>query len=99
MLNLYRAALRLRRAEPDLGDGPMRWLTTADDVLAFARGDRFVSITNLSPAPVALPVAGELLLVSADLDDGRVPPDASAWIRTDLERLARSPGWSTREAE
>jgi alpha-glucosidase len=77
----------------------MRWLTTADDVLAFARGDRFVSITNLSPAPVALPVAGELLLVSADLDDGRVPPDASAWIRTDLERLARSPGWSTREAE
>jgi alpha-glucosidase len=91
MLNLYRAALRIRRAEPDLGDGPMRWLTTADDVLAFARGDRFVAVANLSPAPVAIPVAGVLLLASVDLDDGRLPPDASAWIRTDHDSLAGSP--------
>src|SRR5258706_8712192 len=99
MLNLYRAALRTRRAEPDLGDGPMRGLTTADDVLAFARGGRFVAVTHLSPAPVPLPGAGDLLLASADLDDGRLPPDASAWIRTDHDSLARSPGWPTREAE
>ena len=30
MLELYRAALRLRRAEGVLGDGPMRWLPSDD---------------------------------------------------------------------
>ena len=99
MLNLYRAALRLRRLCPDLGDGPMRWLEAPAGLLAFARGGQFVAVANLSSEPVALPVAGELLLASADLDDGRLPPDASAWIRTDQERHARSSGCPTREAE
>jgi alpha-glucosidase len=99
MLNLYRAALAIRRLDPGLGDGPMRWLEAAPDVLAFARGERFAAVTNLSSEPIALPVAGELLLASADLDDGCLPPDASAWIRTDHDRLARAAGWPTREAE
>src|SRR5258705_9758546 len=58
MLNLYRAAPTLRRSEPDLGDGSMRWLHAPDDVLAFSRGERFVAITNLSRAPVDLPIGG-----------------------------------------
>jgi alpha-glucosidase len=37
MLELYRAALALRRAEPSLGDGPMTWLPAGDGVLAFDR--------------------------------------------------------------
>jgi alpha-glucosidase len=98
MLNLYRSALRIRRSEPDLGDGPMRWLAAPDDVLAFARGERFVSVTNLSTGPIVLPVAGEVLLASAELDDGRLPADASAWIRVQEEDLARSPGFRQREA-
>ncbi len=99
MLNLYRAALSLRRLDPGLGDGPMRWLDTAPGVLAFERGQRFAAVTNLSSDPIALPVTGELLLASAELDGGRLPPDASAWIRTDHDSLARSAGWPTREAE
>ncbi len=99
MFNLYRDALRIRRLDPDLGDGPMRWLEAPAGVLAFARGERFVAVTNLSSEPIALPVVGELLLASADLDDGRLPPDASAWVRTDHDSLARSSGWPTREAE
>ena len=55
MLNLYRAALRIRRSEPGLGDGPMAWLPSDHDVLAFRRGDRFVNVTNMSPIAITLP--------------------------------------------
>ena len=52
MLSLYRAALRLRRDDRDLHGETMRWLDAPDGVLAFARGARFVAVTNLSPDPV-----------------------------------------------
>ena len=81
MLNLYRAAVRIRRAEPGLGDGPMTWLPSADGVLAFSRGDQFVNVTNLSGAPIALPAHHDVLLATAEVADGRLPPDASAWLR------------------
>jgi alpha-glucosidase len=80
MLNLYRAALRIRRSEPDLGDGHMAWLPSVDDVLAFRRGDRFVNVTNMSSAGVALPPRAEVILASADLVGGLLPPDATAWL-------------------
>jgi alpha-glucosidase len=80
MLNLYRAALRIRRSEPGLGDGPMTWLPSDDDVLAFRRGDTFVSVTNLSAADVALPPHAELLIASADVAKGLLPSDATAWL-------------------
>jgi alpha-glucosidase len=81
MLELYRAALRLRRAEPALGDGPMRWLPSPAGVLAFARGD-LSCVANLSPAPVPLPARTAVLLASGPLDDGLLPPDTAAWLRT-----------------
>lgn len=37
ILNLYRRALRLRRANPALGDGGLRWLDAPAGALAFAR--------------------------------------------------------------
>ncbi len=83
MLNLYRAALRIRRQEPGLGDGPMRWLDAPDGVLAFARDDRFVSITNLSSAPLALPVGAVVVLASGDVTEGSLPSDVSAWLHLD----------------
>ena len=43
--------------------------------------DRFACVANLSPAPVALPAHEEVLLTSAPLEDGRLPGDATAWIR------------------
>ena len=81
MLELYRAALRLRRAEPALGDGPMRWLPSPDGVLAFGRGD-LCCVANLSPAPVALPARTAVLLASGPLDDDLLPPDTAVWLRT-----------------
>ena len=81
MLTLYRAVLRLRRAEPDLGDGPMAWLPSDDGVLSFRRGDRFVNVTNMSAESVPLPPHAGLLLASSDVVDGFLPPDATAWLR------------------
>ncbi len=81
MLSLYREMLRIRRSDPDLGDGNLRWLPSADDVLAFARGDGFICVTNFSRAPIDLPADCSLLLASAELTAGLLPSDATAWLR------------------
>ncbi|WP_460689495.1 alpha-amylase family glycosyl hydrolase, partial [Nesterenkonia suensis] len=78
-LELYRAALRLRRELQT--DESLEWLETGrDDVLAFRRPHGWVSVSTFGDAPVALP-AGEVLLASTELDDGRLPGAATAWIR------------------
>jgi alpha-glucosidase len=83
MLELYRTALRLRRADSALGDGALTWLPAPDGVLAFTRGPGFTYVGNLSPAPVPLPAYEEVLLASGDLDgDGLLPPDTAVWLRT-----------------
>jgi alpha-glucosidase len=82
MLELYRAALRVRRAEPELGDGPLEWLAAPERVLAFARGDRFACVANLSDAPVELPGHRRVLLASGAVADGRIEPDTAVWLRT-----------------
>jgi alpha-glucosidase len=81
MLSLYREALRIRRSEPALGDGSLRWLEAPSGVLAFARGDEFVCVLNLSGSPVELPSHDSLLLRSGPLEDGLLPPDTGAWLR------------------
>lgn len=83
-LHLYRDLLAIRRSEPSLGDGPLRWLDqldTSDDVLAFARGD-LVCVVNLGDAPAPLPAHSDLLLTSAPLEAGLLPRDTAAWLRT-----------------
>jgi alpha-glucosidase len=81
MLELYRRALRIRRAHPALGDGTLEWLDAPDGALAFARDRGLVCIVNVSGDPVSPPEGAELLLASGDLtDDGRVPRDTAAWF-------------------
>jgi alpha-glucosidase len=82
MLQLYRKALAIRRAHPALGDGTIAWIGSAPDVLAFDRGHGFVCVTNLSRASVELPTHEELLLSSAPLENGLLPTDSTAWLRT-----------------
>jgi alpha-glucosidase len=96
MLWLYRQALRLRRAEGGLGDGPFAWLDAPEGVLAFSRGDRFVCVTNLSGGPVALPENTAILLSSRPLDAGLLPPDSTAWLRTRPAAAVQSPTRTTR---
>jgi alpha-glucosidase len=79
MLTLYRAALRLRRSELTSED-EFVWLPGQASLLAFTRGDRFACFVNLGTESVALP-EGTVLINSHDVDDGRLPPDAAAWLR------------------
>ena len=83
MLELYRAALRLRRDEPSLRSErePLRWLSAAADVLAFRRGDDVACVINLSDAPAALPEHDGVLLSSDPLEDGLLPPNTGVWLR------------------
>jgi alpha-glucosidase len=92
MLQLYRAALRIRRSEPGLGDGPFQWLASDPAVLAFARGPEFVNLTNLSESDVPLPPHRGVLLASADVSGGHLPPDATVWLRPDPDAAA-APAW------
>ncbi|NUT32273.1 MAG: DUF3459 domain-containing protein, partial [Hamadaea sp.] len=82
MLTLYRRALAVRRAEPGLGDGPMTWRDSADDVLAFTRPGGFTCVVNLSGDAVDLPAHDEILLASGPLPGGSLPPDTAVWLRT-----------------
>jgi alpha-glucosidase len=78
-LEFYRAALRLRREHPALGDGELRWLPSpAPETLVFARDPGLVCLVNLGSAPV--PITGPVLLASAPLVDGLLPPDTAAWL-------------------
>ncbi len=89
MLELYRSALRIRRAQPALGDGPMTWLPAHDGaagsqaggVLAFDRGSGVRCVCNLSSVPVDLPGHTAVLLASGPLADGQLPPDTTVWLR------------------
>ncbi|MDO3702162.1 glycoside hydrolase family 13 protein [Micromonospora sp. C28SCA-DRY-2] len=77
---LYRSALRLRRAH-GLGRGTLSWLASGDEVLSFRIAGLRV-LTNFGDAPVPLPAGGELVLASAPLtEDGAVPTDVTVWVR------------------
>lgn len=84
-LNLYRAALRLRRELPELGDGPLAWWDDAEpghaEVLAFRRGEDFACVVNTGDDPVPLPAGADLLLSSSPLEHGALPGNATAWLR------------------
>jgi len=79
MLELYRRALHVRRAE-FVPAAELTWLPAPDGVLAFGRGG-VACVANLSAGPVELP-RGEVLLASGSLAGGLLPPDTAAWLRT-----------------
>jgi alpha-glucosidase len=82
MLSLYRSALAIRRAQPSTVDESLDWLPAPDGVLAFRRGEDFVCVVNLSAGPVPLPEHEAVLLASGPLEDGALPTDTAAWLRT-----------------
>ncbi|MGW7291895.1 glycoside hydrolase family 13 protein [Streptomyces xiamenensis] len=80
MLELYRTALRLRRAHPALGDGTLTWLDTPPGVLALRRDPGFVCVLNLSATPYPLPGHSSVLLASASVEDGVLATDQAVWL-------------------
>ncbi|MGZ4601870.1 MAG: DUF3459 domain-containing protein, partial [Oryzihumus sp.] len=77
-LALYRSALALRRRLARGED--LAWVEDEPQVLHFARSGGWHCVTAFGDGPVALP-AGQVLLASAPLEDGRLPADATAWVR------------------
>ncbi|TDQ45722.1 glycoside hydrolase family 13 protein [Actinorugispora endophytica] len=84
-LELYRAALRERRAFS--ADHSFAWedAFNTGDVLAFRRGGDVLVLVNTGPAPVPLP-RGEVILASVNLTGEVLPGDAAVWLRTGSER-------------
>jgi alpha-glucosidase len=83
VLSLYRSALRLRREQPALGDGALRWLDAPEGALAFAREPGFACVVNVSAPSVPLPEGARVLLASGPLAaDGGVGPDTAVWLAT-----------------
>jgi alpha-glucosidase len=81
MLELYRTALHLRRAEAALGDGDMAWFDTPAGSLGFTRSPDFACIVNVSATSVPVPAGWTALIVSSPLVDDAVPADTAAWFR------------------
>jgi alpha-glucosidase len=83
MLSLYQSALALRRAEPALLADSFAWLPSPGGVLRFVRGQGGSAVevvVNMSDAAVDVP-AGDVLLASEDLADGRLAAGAAVWLR------------------
>ncbi|MEU9973392.1 glycoside hydrolase family 13 protein [Streptomyces sp. NPDC051014] len=85
-LELYRAALRLRRTQADLGAGEsVEWLRAADGVLAFRRGE-FVCVANTGGESVTTPAYGRVLLASGEITEAdgeaKLPADTTVWWTT-----------------
>ncbi|WP_458243385.1 glycoside hydrolase family 13 protein [Streptomyces sp. MAI_2237] len=85
-LELYRAALALRSAHPDLGAGDsVEWLRAPEGVLAFRRGE-FVCVANTSGESVTTPAYGRVLLTSGEVTEAdgetKVPSDTTVWFTT-----------------
>jgi alpha-glucosidase len=78
MLNLYRTALQIRRKHPGM-TGRLEWLDAPAGCLAFRRDGGLVCVLNTTNAAVDLP-AGEVVLSSVPLAEGRLPGDAAVWL-------------------
>jgi alpha-glucosidase len=74
-LSLYKQALALRK-ELKLGEGSFNWLIV-DDVLSYQNGSLTV-VHNFSDKPLDL--EGKLLLSSAQLANGQLSPNDTAWV-------------------
>ena len=97
-LELYRSALRIRRAATSLGEGPLEWLDGEEDVLTIRRvasdGSAVTAVINLRDETVLLPSAwgADVLIASSDevaalaTDDSAaslaVGPETALWLGT-----------------
>ena len=78
-LSFFRRALELRRERAEFDGSDIEWLTAAPDAVIFRRSGGLVCALNAGKRPIALP-DGELVLASAPLVDGKLPPNGAAWL-------------------
>jgi alpha-glucosidase len=79
-LEFYREAIRVRKDV--FTDERITWVKHwfNSKVVHFRRSNGWQSITNFGTSPIAIP-AGEVILASRPLVDGKLPVDATVWIR------------------
>ncbi|WP_020107217.1 glycoside hydrolase family 13 protein [Nocardia sp. 348MFTsu5.1] len=79
-LSLYRQAIEYRKTRPEFAGEAIEWYGAPAGCLAFRRSlGKLVCALNAGPEPIGLP-PGEVLLSSAPLVDGKLPPNAAAWL-------------------
>jgi alpha-glucosidase len=78
-LSFFQKALELRGKRGEFDGDKFEWLTAPSGALAFRGRGGLVCALNSGKRPIALP-AGELILASAPLVDGQLPPDSAAWL-------------------
>jgi alpha-glucosidase len=80
-LELYRAALRLRRGHLGFRGSGMAWLPAPETALRFDRPGGLETIVNVGPDSIELPTGRGVLLASERLPDGGLlPPDTAVWL-------------------
>jgi alpha-glucosidase len=79
-LNIYRKALAVRKTEAGLGDGPMEWINSGHDVVAFSRPGNFACYINFG-SDFELPHNAEVLVASGPLKGNLLPTDTAVWLR------------------
>jgi alpha-glucosidase len=80
---MYRAALRLRRAHR-LGSGELRWVDLGSEVVAFTSRALLV-VANLGATPVPLPDGVQVRLSSGPLEGDAVPPDTAVFAEVGVD--------------
>ena len=83
-LSLYRAALALRRATPELRGTELEWVDSPSGTLVFRRGGVLCAL-NTDGQAASVPAGGRLLIASGDgvrITQRRLhlPPDTAAWV-------------------
>jgi alpha-glucosidase len=79
-LSLYRQAIELRQQHPAFTGDAVEWYGAPVGCFALRRQPGgLICALNTSASPVALP-PGKLILSSAPLQDGMLPPDTAAWL-------------------
>lgn len=78
-LSFFRRALELRKRRVEFDGDTIEWLDASGDAVIFRRPGGLICALNSGESPVPLP-AGELILASAPLLEGKLPPDSAAWL-------------------
>jgi alpha-glucosidase len=78
-LGFFRRAIELRHERQSVG-GAVEFLDSPPDVVILRGDDGVTCVLNAGPSPVPLP-RGDLLIASAAVVDGELPPAAAAWVR------------------
>jgi alpha-glucosidase len=79
-LELYRAALRIRRGDPAFAGERLAWLDGPPGTLVFRREGGVRCAVNVSGAPYRLPASSTILLASEALEGAVLTAGSAAWF-------------------